>query len=157
MICDYSDFRLEKAKELGFETCNNGKENLRTKAIELFGEAISALGMTADVDIYIDAAGAESILEIYQSMAKVESRMVIVAVLSGKRPVDLLAMTFGQYAIIGSGGYMPEDVRDVMAIMESKRWNIEKIITHEFTWEELPQAIETAGEVNESLNVVIRY
>ncbi|MFR1480775.1 MAG: hypothetical protein ACLSB9_36380 [Hydrogeniiclostridium mannosilyticum] len=42
-------------------------------------------GVTADVDIYIDAAGAESILELYQSMGKFESRMVVVAVLAGKR------------------------------------------------------------------------
>lgn len=157
MICDYSDFRLEKAKNLGFEICNNGKEDLNAKAKELFGEAISALGMTANVDIYIDAAGAETILETYQAMAKVDSRMVIVAVLAGKRPVDLLAMTFGQYAIIGSGGYTPEDVSDVMTIMESERWNIQDIITHEYSLDELPQAIETAGKVNESLNVVIKF
>lgn len=157
MICDYSDFRLEKAKSLGFEICNNGKEDLNAKAKEVFGEAISALGMTADVDIYIDAAGAETILETYQGMAKIDSRMVIVAVLAGKRPVDLLAMTYGQYAIIGSGGYTPEDVADVMAIMESGQWNIQNIITHEYSLDELVEAIETAGKVNESLNVVIKF
>lgn len=32
---------------------------------------------------------------------------------------------------------MPEDVRDVMAIMESESWDIESIITHEFAWEEI--------------------
>lgn len=157
MICDYSDFRLEKAKNLGFEICNNGKEDLNEKAKEVFGEAISALGMTADVDIYIDAAGAETILETYQGMAKIDSRMVIVAVLAGKRPVDLLAMTYGQYAIIGSGGYTPEDVSDVMSIMESGQWNIQNIITHEYSLDELAEAIETAAKVNESLNVVIKF
>lgn len=157
MICDYSDFRLKKAKKLGFEICNNGKEDLNTKSKTLFGKAISALGMTANVDIFIDAAGDETILKTYQDMAKIDSRIVIVAVLAGKRPVDLLAMTFGQYAIIGSGGYTPQDVADVMAIMVSGRWNIQDIITHEFAWEELTQAIETAGKVNESLNVVIKF
>ena len=82
------------------------------------------------MDIYIDAAGAESILEIYQHMGKIESRMVVVAVLAGKRPVDILSMTFAQHALIGSGGYFLEDVQDVMRIMESGRWNIESIITH---------------------------
>ncbi|WP_342756652.1 zinc-dependent alcohol dehydrogenase [Kineothrix sedimenti] len=157
LICDYSDFRLEKAKDLGFDICNNGMEDLNVKAKELFGEAISALGMTANVDIYIDAAGAETILETYQGMAKVDSRMVIVAVLAGKRPVDLLAMTFGQYALIGSGGYTPEDVADVMSIMESGKWYIQDIITQEYSLDELAQAIEMAGKVNESLNVVIKF
>ncbi|MDD3205335.1 MAG: zinc-binding dehydrogenase [Lachnospiraceae bacterium] len=157
MICDYSDFRLKKAKELGFEICNNGKEDLKIKAKEYFGEAVSALGMTCDADIYIDAAGADEIIATYQTMGSVGSRMVVVAVKAGMRPVDVLAMTFGQHAIIGSGGYMPEDVRDVMDIMESGRWDIESIITHEFSQDRLGEAIEMASDTEQSLNVVIKY
>lgn len=107
MISDHSDFRLNKAKELGFEICNNGKEDIKAKAQKIFGGAISALGETCDVDIYIDAAGADGIIETYQSMGKVNSRMVVVAVKAGLRPIDVLAMTYGQHAIIGSGGYFP--------------------------------------------------
>lgn len=157
MICDHSDFRLDKAKNLGFMVCNNKKEDLKAISIEHFGEAASALGMTADVDIFIDAAGADNIIETYQSMGKVDSCMVVVAVKSGMRPIDVLAMTYGQHSLIGSGGYMPEDVRDVMAIMESGKWDISSIISHEYPWEELPKAIEKAGCVNEALNVVIHY
>lgn len=157
MICDHSDFRLEKAKKLGFEICNNGKDNLAKKAIEYFGESLSIKGVTADVDIYIDAAGAECILEIYQEMGKIESRMVIVAVLAGMRPVNILDMTFSQHSIIGSGGYMPEDVKDVMNIMESGKWDIKTIITHKFPLEKISEAIEKAADVDNSLNVVIEY
>lgn len=157
MVCDYSDFRLEKAKNLGFAVCNNGKEDLKSAAMACFGTAASRFGPTANVDIYIDAAGAESVLELYQSVGKIESRLVVVAVLAGKRPVDVLEMTYSQHALIGSGGYFPEDVRDVISVMASGKWNIESIITHEYSWEELPQAIEKAAQVNEALNVVIRY
>lgn len=157
MICDHSDFRLNKAKELGFEICNNGKEELKAKSKQVFGCAMSALGETCDVDIYIDAAGADGIIENYQSMGKINSRMVVVAVKAGLRPIDVLAMTYGQHAIIGSGGYFPEDVRDVMAIMQSKNWDIESIITDVYPWEQLPQAIEKASKVNEALNVIIKY
>lgn len=157
MICDHSDFRLNKAKKLGFEICNNGKENLRAKALQIFGSAMSALGETCDVDIYIDAAGADGIIETYQLMGKVNSRMVVVAVKAGLRPIDVLAMTYGQHAIIGSGGYFPEDVRDVMAIMQSRKWDIESIITDVYPWEQLPQAIEKASKVDEALNVIIHY
>lgn len=157
MVCDQSDFRLEKAKGLGFEVCNNAKEDLKKRAKDYFGTAPSIKGTTADADIYIDAAGAPAILEIYQGMGKIESRMVVVAVLAGMRPVDILSMTYSQHALIGSGGYMPEDVYDVMTIMESGKWDVESIITHEFAWEDLPKAIETAADVEHSLNVVIRY
>lgn len=157
MICDHSDFRLEKAKNLGFSVCNNGKEDLQQTATEVFGKAFSALGMTADVDIYIDAAGADGLIEFYQSIGKVDSRMVVVAVKAGLRPIDVLAMTYGQHALIGSGGYFSEDVQDVMKIMESKKWDIEPIITHEYPWEKLPQAIEMASQVDEALNVIVKY
>lgn len=157
LLCDYSDFRLEKVRQLGFEVCNNGKEDLKERAIKYFGEAPSLNGSTADVDIYIDAAGADSILELWQQMGKIESRMVVVAVLAGKRPVDILHMTYAQHTLTGSGGYMPEDVDTVMEIMENGRWDIESVITHEFAWEELREAIETAGNVEQALNVIIRY
>ena len=157
MVCDHSELRLKKAESLGMKTCNNRKEDLKEKAISCFGEAFATTGPTADVDIYIDAAGAESILDLYQDMGKVESRMVMAAVLAGKRPVDILHMTFAQHALIGSGGYMEEDVRDVMEIMKSHRWDIESIITHIYPWEQLPDAIEMAGNVDQSLNVVIKY
>ena len=148
---------VQKAKDLGFAVCNNSSIDLRQAATKEFGEAFSALGTTADVDIYIDAAGADGLIELYQSMGKVDSRMVVVAVKAGLRPIDVLAMTYGQHALIGSGGYFPEDVEDVMRIMESGQWDIESVITHEYPWEKLPQAIEKASQVDEALNVIIKY
>ena len=52
---------------------------------------------------------------------------------------------------------MPEDVTTVMEIMAGGAWDVESIITHEFPWERLPEAIEQAGRVDEALNVIIRY
>lgn len=157
MICDHSDFRLRIAKELGFEVCNNGTEDLLEKSVEVFGNAFGYKGETADVDIYIDAAGADSILDYYQEHGKVDSRMVIVAVGSNERPVNVLGMTFGQLAIIGSGGYTSEDVHDVMNIMASGKWEIEKLITHVYPWEKLEEAIQMAGDPEHALNAVIKY
>ena len=87
----------------------------------VFGTAPSRFGPTANVSICIDAAGTEPILELYQSMGKIESRMVVVAVRAGKRPVDMLEMTYSQHALIGSGGYNPENVEDVLAVMVQSR------------------------------------
>ena len=58
---------------------------------------------------------------------------------------------------MGSGGYFPEDVSDVMTIMQSRKWDIESIITDVYPWEQLSQAIEKASMVDEALNVVIQY
>ena len=39
MVVNLSDFRLERCKKLGFETCNSSKENLKEKAMKVFGKA----------------------------------------------------------------------------------------------------------------------
>lgn len=123
-ICDVSDFRLEKAKALGFEVRNGKQESLQEKAKAVFGEAASLSGMTSNVYIYVDAAGASDLIECYRQIGKFESRMVVVAVVAGLHPIAVLAMTYSQHALTGSGGYMPEDVCDVINIMESEAWDI---------------------------------
>lgn len=157
MIVDFSDFRLEKCKHLGFEVCNSKNENLQERAKQFFGEARGLAGSTANVDIFIDAVGATSIVETYMSMAKIFSRMVIVGVHHQSVTLNLIPLIYGHGAIIGSGGYMHEDVIDVMKIMESHEFDIESIITHEFKQEELEKAIIKASEVDNSLKVVIKY
>nr|MDD6335818.1 hypothetical protein [bacterium] len=79
-----------------------------------------------------------------------------VAVNNMPRTIDLLHMTYAQQSIIGSGGYMPEDVWDVQKIMACGDWDLESIITHEFPLEDLEAAIRTAADVHHCGNVVIQ-
>ena len=156
MVCDHSDFRLKLAAGLGFETCNPAKEDFVFHAEAYFGNADSITGKTTDIDCWLDAAGAESILADFQKIGKIESRFVSVAVNNAPRTIDLLHMTYAQQSIIGSGGYMPEDVRDVQEIMSCGKWDLESIITHEFSLDELAKAIQTAADVDHAGNVVIK-
>ena len=155
MICDFSDYRLNLAKSLGFEVCNPSFDNFDDKAKAYFGTAHSLTGLTADIDCWLDAAGAESVLEDFQKIGKIESRFVSVAVNNAPRNIDLLHMTYAQQSIIGSGGYMPEDVNDVQKMMACGKWNLESIISHEFSLEQLEKAIRTAADVNNAGNVVV--
>lgn len=157
MLCDVSDFRLRIAKGLGFAVCNTEKEVFVEKAEEYFGTAPSLTGLAPDIDCWIDAAGAESILDSFMQYGKIVSRFVSVAVNNKPRKIDLLHMTYAQKSIIGSGGYFPEDVRDVMDIMASGRWDLESVITHEFPLEQIAQAIQTAADPDKALNVTIKF
>ena len=52
------------------------------------------------------------------------------AVNNEPRTIDLLHTTYAhQQSMIGSGGYMPEDVQEIMSC---GKWDLECIITHEF-------------------------
>lgn len=157
MICVLSDFRLAFAAQMGFAVCNVGSESFGEKAADYFGAAPALTGMTADIDIFIDAAGNEGILDLFMQAGKIGSRFVSVGVNNALRKLDLLHLTYAQKSIIGSGGYMPEDVADVLSIMGSGKWNISSIITHEFPLCEIGRAIQTAADTSHALNVVIRF
>ena len=153
MVCDLSGFRLDLAKALGFAVCNSAAEDFSAKARAYFGTAPSLSGPTADIDCWLDAAGAESILDDFLRFGKIESRFVSVAVNNKPRTIDLLHMTYAQQSIIG---YMPEDVRDVQEIMASGKWDLESIITHEFPLDMLEPTIRTAADTEHAGNVVVK-
>lgn len=156
MVCDYSDFRLKLAAGLGFEICNTANEDFDAHARSYFGTAPSLNGDAPDIDCWLDAAGAEDILADFLRIGKIESRFVSVAVNNAPRTINLLHMTYAQQSIIGAGGYMPEDVRDVQEIMSCGKWDLESIITHEFSLNDLEKAIRTAADVDHAGNVVIK-
>ena len=156
MICDVSDFRLNIAEKLGFSVCNIGKTDFIQTATTYFGTAPALTGLAPDIDCWIDAAGAESILDSYMQHGKISSRYVIVAVNNKPRQIDLLHLTYAQKSIIGSGGYFPEDVHDVLTVMASGRWDLESIITQEFPLERISEAIQTASDPGKAFNVIIR-
>lgn len=110
MLCDVSEFHLGIAEKLGFAVCNTKKEDFPQKAAAYLGTAASLSGSVPNIDCWIDAAGAESVLDDYMRYGKIISRFVIVAVNNKPRQIDLLHMTYAQKSIIGSGGYFPEYV-----------------------------------------------
>ena len=120
------------------------------------GRQLYLYNITDDIDCWLDAAGAEAILSDFLTFGKIESRFVSVAVNNAPRNINLLHMTYAQQSIIGAGGYMPEDVRDVQEIMICGKWDLESIITHEFSLDDLEKAIRTAADVEHAGDVVIK-
>lgn len=157
VICDRSDYRLHICKELGFEVYNNQSDTNLSGLTDIIGKSTGVNGEAVDCDIWIDAAGADAVLTAYEKYGKYNSRMVMVAVGTNKREVDILGLTFGQKSITGSGGYTPQDVADVFHIMKSGKWDIEKMITHEFSIDDLSKAIEQASDVEHALNVIVHF
>lgn len=157
MLCDLSDFRLSIARELGFAVCNLSREPFGRAARSCFGTVHSMHTELPDIDCFIDAAGNEEIMDLFIQEGKWESRFVNVAVNKKMRSLDLLQLTYASKSVIGSGGYLPEDVKDVLRIMESGRFDIGRIITHEYPLSKICEALETASDPGQALNVVIKF
>ena len=81
----------------------------------------------------------------------------MVAVNNKERRVNFLPFTYASKAIIGSGGYRPDDATDVINIMKSHRWDIEKIITDEYDIDHINEAIKKAADSAHAFNVVIKF
>ncbi|MDY3036302.1 MAG: alcohol dehydrogenase catalytic domain-containing protein [Absicoccus sp.] len=150
MVVDLSKKRLEIARSLGFPVTTF--QDMPKQALAYFGQTSS---QRANVDIWIDAAGDEAVWTCFMQQGKIESRFVEVAVGPRYRNVDFLALSFAQKSLIGSGGYMPEDVEDVLAMMASHRWPIKNLISHTYRLDDLEQALQMASDPASSLNVQI--
>lgn len=156
MVCDVSPFRLDIAARLGFATCNMGEKDVVTAALERYGAGLSAGAEAPNVGCYVDAAGAEGLLETFLERGMVGSRFAMVAVNAAPRQLNLLPLTYGSKALVGSGGYRPEDVPEVMALMAENPARLEPLVTHEFLLERLGEALDTAADASRSLAVAVR-
>lgn len=144
MVVNRSTYRLDKAAALGFETCSPVQEDLKAKAMSVFGEAFSMSGPAPDVDIYIDATGAADAIDNFLAMAKPGATLSIVGVHHAPRTINLIPVTYGGLTIKGSPGYDFEDVARAMEIMKSGKYDIESLVSHTFPLEQLEEAIQTA-------------
>lgn len=157
MVVDHSDYRLSLARSFGFATVNSAKENLTQKQLEYFKPGMSLAGTQANINITIDAVGVPEILQDYLDSKVVDSRIVLIGVDKADQEINLLQMIFASQAVIGSGGYRPNDVETVFEIFRENANNIQKIVTKILPWEKLVEGIELAANPNKALNVQVKY
>ncbi|WP_337101835.1 zinc-dependent alcohol dehydrogenase [Paenibacillus sp. YIM B09110] len=155
MVVDISDFRLDILKQYNFEVCNSMKEDLGEKLFEVFGEENEIFGKKVNVDIFIDAVGIEQIPQQFQQYGKIGAKLVIIGIHHTPRVVDLQKITMSSQNIIGSAGY--EEVNYVLDFMESKSYNLEHLVTHEYPLDQFETAITAAANSGAGLKVVINY
>ena len=89
VICDHSDYRLNICKGLGLGTYNNRDDDELKGLKDILGESTGIEGDAVDADIWIDAAGADSILTAYERHGKYNSNLVTVAVGTDRKSTRL--------------------------------------------------------------------
>jgi len=75
MVCDLSALRLAIAAQMGFAVCNIKDECFTEKATAYFGIAPVLTGTTANIDIFVDAAGSETMLDLYMNAGKIQTSL----------------------------------------------------------------------------------
>ena len=153
MITDISPKRLEIASHMGVEVCNVASEDYLTKAKDYFGEE---MGMV-DADLYIEASGVKSNLDLFMNSAKRLSTLCITSVFHEPVTLDLMKLNFSAFTIIGSPAYDIEDVLAVLEMLKSHQFPIKDLVTHTYRIDDINEAFEKAADSKDSLKVVIDY
>lgn len=157
MLVNRSTFRLEIAKQLGFETCSPVQQDLKQIALDTFGTGYGIMGPTFNADIFIDATGSDDAFETFQKCAKLNAVYTIVGTHTKPMTFNPQFLMYASQRIQGSGGYTDQSVRLAMEIMESGKFDLEKLVTQEYPLEQLEDAIIKAATSSESLKVMIRF
>jgi len=157
LVVNRSTYRLDIAKELGFATCSPVTQDLRETAIAELGTAYGIMGPTINADIYIDATGSDDAYNAFAKYGKLNAVFTIVGLHHQPLTINPLFLAYGSQRIQGSGGYTPDAVKLALDVMRSGKFDLEKLITHEYAHENLEEAIQKAAISKESLKVMIKY
>jgi 2-desacetyl-2-hydroxyethyl bacteriochlorophyllide A dehydrogenase len=148
-ITDFSDFRLEKAKEAGVDfICNPGKEEVGAACREAFGEK--------GFDVAFEAVGAEASLDDAVQNIQKGGDIVVLGVFGDRPRVDMSVMGDREISLIGTLMYQQADYEQAVEWIASGQMITEPLVTGHFPMEQYAEAyrfIEAQGD--KTLKVVI--
>ena len=158
MVVDYSEYRLENARRLGFATCNSGSENLKEKA---FGEFGSQRGFPAEkckARLYVDAVGVKSVLENFAMLAPRNGEIAIVGVHKEASMFDWVQVSFNNWHMHGCGNGDTEALLpEILEMMRSGKYDLSALVSHEFPVDQINEALTLAGQPNRAQKVCISF
>ncbi|MDG2004471.1 MAG: zinc-binding dehydrogenase [Novosphingobium sp.] len=158
MVVDFSEFRLENARKLGFVTCNLSSEDLKDKAVATFGTAPGFPGEKCGARLYVDAVGVKAVLENFAMLAPRNGAISIVGVHKEPAPIDWTQVSFNNWHIHGCGdGATEELLPEILAMMRSGKHDLASLVTHTFNVEQIEDAITLAGNPHEAQKVCISF
>lgn len=160
VIVDTKKERLRMAEEMGAATYSPESGEKFIEFLErVFGSAADQFGQVkANVDAYIDCAGAPGILDEIISLAKNGAKVSIVAVY--KRTADFNAAGFlsSEMTMKGSCGFQYADMMEAFQNVNCHRTDAYRIVTHHFAHADIEKAFEFAADpAAGGIKVVIDY
>ena len=157
MIIDFSDFRLENARSFGLLICNPQHEDVEQSLKDAFGARGAYGGMKCGAEVFIDCIGVQGSMDYFNKYAGVGAKLSIVGTHHKPPTINALSVCFNQQHIMGCGSYpYDKSIADTSALVRSGV-DLSKLVTHEFSLEDIDKAMATHGDANSAQKVVIVY
>lgn len=135
LISEVNKSRISFIQSLGFQTVNPIEADL-VKAVEDFTEGAMA-------DIVFEVSGVQAGVTAMTQLPRVRGRIVMVAIHSEPKAVDLFRFFWREIKLIGARVYEPEDFDEAIALAASGELPLEKMITQISPLGEAQQVFET--------------
>ena len=164
---DLSDLRLNTAKQLGADEVINARKNHPLVKIKRLVESVPFPVMPTvsipKVDVIFDCVGyvkdqkGSIVIQQAVNMASpITGRIVIHGLFEDIVPLSFMEVVTKQITLIGSFGFTPETVLKSLQLLQNKKVDQSKIITHEFPLDKAKEAFETQCNTEESIKVLIK-
>jgi threonine dehydrogenase-like Zn-dependent dehydrogenase len=158
MIVDFSDFRLDKARQFGLVTCNPGKEDLKARALAEFGAEQSFFGERCAAGLYADCVGVAQVIDNFADLAPRGASLAVIGVHHDPVSIDLMKVCYSNWRIGGCGDTPIEQaLPDIVAMMRSGRYDLDSLVTHEYPVEQINDALIMAGNAGQAQKVCIAF
>ncbi|MFZ5945711.1 MAG: zinc-dependent alcohol dehydrogenase [Bacillota bacterium] len=145
VISEVSQFRLEMAKEMGFEVIN-AADDVKQKVLELT-DGVGA-------DIVFEAAAAPATSAQMTGLLRISGTAVMVGVHRDLAGVNLREVNLRELKIIGARVYTQNNfVTAVKLLPELKE--LSKVITHRLSFEEHAKAFAAMMDARDSLKILL--
>jgi 2-desacetyl-2-hydroxyethyl bacteriochlorophyllide A dehydrogenase len=138
VISEVNKNRIDFIQSLGFQTVNPIEQDL-VKTVEEFTNGAMA-------DVVFEVSGVQAGVTAMTQLPKVRGRIVMVAIHSEPKAVDLFRFFWREIKMIGARVYEPEDFDEAIALAASGTLPLEKMITQITPLEDAKKVFETIDQ-----------
>jgi threonine dehydrogenase-like Zn-dependent dehydrogenase len=150
LMIDLQDSRLELGRALGAETL---RWTTAPEVVALGREWAGAGGPPA----VVDATGVPAAVRAMVDMAASAGRAVQVGMANEDAPIRIGSLTEKELDVLGASCCTSEDFAEAVGVVERNAEALARLVSHEFTLEQAPEAIRFAmSNPTEVMKVVIR-
>ena len=156
-MVDINEWRLSKAKDMCAIPYNAKERNLLGFLQELYGNILINFGGSpvVDIDLFIDTSRVNSVIPEVTKIAKMNSRLVIIALYHHDSTFNPLDLVYSEMEIMESIAYNAVDIKQCIEALHKKSTPVEKIITHHYVLDDIDKAFKQAAKSNETLKILI--
>jgi len=148
LLCDVSESRLAKAREMGFEAVHAEREDFPERVREATG------GEGADV--VFEATGVPRAVRGLERAVRIGGKVAIVGIFPEPVPLDLRDVSFRELTLVGSRHYTPAEFERAVEAVASGRIDVSPLISEVYPLCRGEEAFARAGAGTEVMKVLIR-